>query len=194
MSKQGSKEKDIRKFNRLLRLIRLSPKRGLQLFYEKYVRLIQSMAVCEFGNKINPDEIVSEVLIRVHNSANKHFEIDRSPTGWLHKVTKSAGIDLWRKYNFRPLDETNVADSRNDYQSLETNENFYHYIKNLSEKEHIIMIYRFIWGYTFQEIAELIDAPSTTVSALYYRAFEKIKEELDLNSAQILQEKQENFE
>ena len=55
---------------------------------------------------------------------------------------------------------------------------FHSYIACLGERERRIMIFRFVEGLSFREIAEEMKLPLNTVSSMYYWALEKIRKKI----------------
>ena len=58
---------------------------------------------------------------------------------------------------------------------------FYEKIEHLIEEEQDILTKRFVSGFTFKEIAEEDNKPTSTISSIYYRALEKVKNKLEKN-------------
>lgn len=68
---------------------------------------------------------------------------------------------------------------------MEAEDGFHSYIACLGERERRIMIFRFVEGLSFREIAEEMKLPLNTVSSMYYRALEKIRKKNFRSAAKI---------
>ncbi len=77
-----------------------------------------------------------------------------------------------------PLDENIVADE-DKIQEVLDKDSFYWMIKDLSEIEQTIMIHKFVSQHTFQEIADELGKPLTTITSIYYRALDKIRKAVE---------------
>lgn len=67
-----------------------------------------------------------------------------------------------------------------DFQKILDDDEFYCLIKGLTESLQELMSYKFIQNMTFEEIAETMDKPVSTITSLYYRGLKKIKENLKI--------------
>lgn len=74
----------------------------------------------------------------------------------------------------------NIVIEENDFQKILDDDEFYCLIKGLTESLQELMSYKFIQNMTFEEIAETMDKPVSTITSLYYRGLKKIKENLKI--------------
>ncbi len=180
MDKRQNNAEKRRKFERIIKKIRRNPQKGLEIFYETYKRIIHATAktVCRSAEKTN--EVVNEVLVKVWKNA-ENCENVSSPEGWVYVVTLNTAKDKMKERYLLPLDE-NIATNSVKEEDIFSKDSFYWMISDLTEKEQEIMILKFVSKYTFQEIADEINAPLATVTARYYRALEKIEEKIKNNT------------
>lgn len=97
-----------------------------------------------------------------------------NPEGWIYVITVNTAKDLMRGRYIFPLEENIVAD-KDQTEEIFDKESFYWMIEDLSEIEQNIMVYKFVLRFTFQEIADELNKPLTTVTSIYYRALKKVK-------------------
>lgn len=173
MNERQSDEKRKKQFKKLMKAIKRDPEKGLRQFYEKYARIIQTTAqvICRSTDKAN--EVVNDVLVKIWKLARTIGEID-NPEGWIYVITANTAKDSLRERNLFPLNE-NIVASVDELQRVLDRHSFYWMIKDLSEIEQTIMIHKFVSQYTFQEIADELGKPLTTITSIYYRALEKMK-------------------
>ncbi len=181
MNQRESQEGNREKFYKLLQAIQNNPQLGLNQFYDVYGKLIQTtaLAICRSSDKAN--EVVDDVLIKIWKLSGKIGEIS-NPAGWLYTITANTAKDSLRKNNPLPLEEEvimRIAVKNDETQQMIAEDSFYSMIKDLGEMEQAVMIHKFVSQYTFQEIAEELNKPLTTISSLYYRALEKIKAKVE---------------
>ena len=166
-----------KQFKKLMKGIRRAPEKGLSQFYETYGKIIQTTAqvICRSTDKAN--EVVNDVLVKIWKLAQNDVKIN-NPEGWIYIITANTAKDAIRERYIFSLD-TNVADSEDKIQEIIDKESFYWMIQDVSEIEQTILIHKFVLRYTFQEIADEMEKPLTTVTSIYYRALEKIKQRME---------------
>ena len=176
MSDQTRKEEK-KLFRELIKKIRKDPHAGLGEFYEIYGRLILTAAQTVCHSAAKSEEVVNDVLLKVWKNASKLRKVEQ-PENWIFAVTVNTAKDRRKEEAVCPLEEEVVAakDVIEEYEQLQ---DFCADIQNLSEKEQQIIIYKFIMRETFQEIAEKLNDPLSTVTSVYYRALKKIKKNLE---------------
>ena len=145
-------------------------------FYDTYGRFIKITAFyyCKDDDKSN--EVVNQVLIKVWKNAEKLKEIN-NPLGWLYRVTINCTKDLFKRRVHLPLNEYILADE-DAFEELLSLDSFESLISSLDKHEQRIMNYKFIQRFSFQEIAKIMGKPLSTISSIYYRATEKLKEKV----------------
>ena len=166
-----------KEFNKLMKAIRRNPEKGLRRFYEVYAKIITTTAkvICRSTDKTN--EVVNDVLVKIWKLAETVGEVD-NPEGWVYIITANTAKDAMRERYVLPLDENIVSDD-DQIQEIIDRHSFCWMIKDLSEMEQTVMIHKFVSLYTFQEIADGLEKPLTTITSIYYRALEKIKKNVE---------------
>ena len=174
MTNREDKKKE---FNKLMKAIRRDPEKGLRRFYEAYAKIITTTAkvICRSTDKTN--EVVNDVLVKIWKLAETIGEVD-NPEGWVYIITANTAKDAMRERYILPLDE-NIVSEEDQVQEIIDRHSFYWMIKDLSEIEQTVMIYKFVSLYTFQEIANELGKPLTTITSIYYRALAKIKKRVE---------------
>lgn len=172
-----NREDKKREFNKLMKGIRRNPEKGLRQFYDVYAKIITTTAkvICRSTDKTN--EIVNDVLVKIWKLAETVGEVD-NPEGWVYIITANTAKDAIRERYVFPLDENIVSDD-DQIQEIIDRHSFYLMIKDLAEIEQTVMIHKFVSLYTFQEIADELGKPLTTITSIYYRALEKIKKSVE---------------
>ena len=166
-----------KEFSELLEKINANSKDGLREFYEKYGKLIACTAAIFFKNQFLVDEIVNEVLIKIWKKSKYDCKID-NPKGWIYVITANCAKSLLRKRRFLSLKES-MVDSKDGIQEFIDRDSFYFMLKDLSEIEKQIIIHRCVSKFTFEEIAEILGKRTSTISSMFYRAMDKIKEKIE---------------
>lgn len=173
----ANREDKKKEFNKLMKVIRREPEKGLRGFYEVYARIITTTAktICRSTDKTN--EVVNDVLVKIWKLAETVGEVD-NPEGWVYVITANTAKDVMRERYVFPLDESIMFED-DKIQEIIDKHSFYWMIKDLSEIEQSVMIHKFVLQYTFQMIANKLKKTLTTITSIYYRALEKIKKNVE---------------
>ena len=161
------------KFNKILRLIRKDPQKGLEYFYKEYGKLIyltaKSCGCCH--EKANV--AVNSVLIKIWKKASQITDIE-NPKAWIYTVAKNCAKDeIGEVWHFELKEE--ICEAKDDFQKVIDNNGFEYLISPLKEEEKELFSLKFVTGCTFQDIANSFEKPLPTITTTYYRALEKIK-------------------
>ena len=176
MNAGRTQEEKNKNFVALLEKININPRDGLKEFYDEYGKLIACTANIFFKNDFVVNEIVNDVLVKVWEKAKTVVEID-NPEGWIYVITANCAKSLLRKRRFLSLKES-IVDERDRIQEFIDQDSFHFMIKDLSKIEQQIVIHRCVSQFTFEEIGRLLGKKTSTISSIFYRAMEKIKEKI----------------
>ncbi|MFD2630086.1 sigma-70 family RNA polymerase sigma factor [Oceanobacillus kapialis] len=146
--------------------------------FQKYETDIYRIAFLYVKNKDDALDIVQETAYRsfmkVGSLKNPQFF-----KTWLIKIAKSCAIDLLRKQkkviHLTP-ENTGLEASKKD--DLPLTLSLQDLLNTLSETEKTIILWRFYYGYTLQEIADIEQTPLGTVKSLLYRALSKLQRQV----------------
>lgn len=165
-------KKHEKRFNKLIKMIAGKNQKALEEFYGIYGKLIYVTALTVSKSYALADEIVDDVLVKIWKNAKKLPRIN-SPESYLYVLTANTAKDKIKQ------EKRYVAlfDLKEDDLSTETQceDDFYLKISKLNENEQEIIIMKFVDDLTFERIALEINKPLSTVTSIYYRALEKIK-------------------
>ena len=169
-------------FNELICRIREDKEKGMEEFYNTYIKLIKSVAMSVCEDEYLADVTCNTVLIKVWKNIYNNDLYIRSPIGWLCKITKNASKDLLRankKSRKNIVIDENLFASKDQMQEIIDYDEFTNHISHLKENEKIVVIKKVIGQEGFKEIAKFDHKPTSTVSTIYYRAIGKVKEKLE---------------
>lgn len=176
MKDQLRKKERKKIFRELIKKIRKDPEVGLGQFYDLYGKLIFAAAQTICYGRDQSEEVVNDVLLKVWLNAAKFKKIDY-PETWLFTMAVNTAKDRKKEEAVFCLDDE-MAAARDELADYEQEQFFYDAIRFLSEIEQQILIQKFVYRRTFQEIADHTGQALSTVSSSYYRALEKIKKNL----------------
>ncbi len=174
--KQNEKNQSIIQFHKLIKEIAQGKKESLEKFYSSYGRLIYSVAVLVSKSKYLADEIVDDVLVKIWQISSS-LENIKNPNGWIYSVTANFAKDKCKKEKHYE-EYTDLVQEDKNFDKFIINDEFFSYIAVLNEDEQQIMILRFIQDLSFKRIAKEISKPLSTLTSIYYRALEKLKNKI----------------
>jgi RNA polymerase sigma-70 factor (ECF subfamily) len=88
----------------LLALIAQARPEALAALYDRYRRLVFSVALAVVGDKAAAEEITLDVFVRVWRSAGSYRPGQARVSTWLIRIARNHAIDTWRRRKARPGD------------------------------------------------------------------------------------------
>jgi RNA polymerase sigma-70 factor (ECF subfamily) len=86
----------------LIRLIALRRTDALSALYDRYSRLVFSLAFHVVGDRETAEEITQDVFFRVWENAASYRSDQAKLTTWMTSITRNRAIDILRKRQVRP--------------------------------------------------------------------------------------------
>jgi RNA polymerase sigma-70 factor (ECF subfamily) len=86
----------------LIRLIVATRTEALEALYDRYSRLVFSMALHAVGDAATAEEITQDVFVRVWEKASTYRADQAKVSTWLTSITRYRSIDILRYRNSRP--------------------------------------------------------------------------------------------
>lgn len=159
----------------IINKIRSGNKEAFKFIVEKYMKLAYSVAYSIVGSREEALDISQEAFIRVYRNLKK-FDVSKPFLPWFIKILKNIAIDRIRKEKVRliPLEVV-----ENKGVSAEIKLELERALANLNEEERQIIFLRHFDGYSYKEIAEILDIPIGTVMSRLFYARKKLKKMLE---------------
>jgi RNA polymerase sigma-70 factor (ECF subfamily) len=156
---------------------------------ERHQRRVYTLASYLLGDSSDAEDVTQEVLIRLWKRGH---EVDPNRLGpWLLRVTRNACIDLQRRRGSGPGVVSLVGDGGTDLDPSETapgpevlaraselGTRIRQGLGSLSEPFRSVVILREIQGLTYQEIAEALEIPLSSVRASLHRGRRRLRDQL----------------
>lgn len=156
---------------------------GFERMYEEYFPKIYNYVFYRLLNRGDTEDIVSEVFFKAAKNRYAFNPEKASLSTWLYTIAKNTLTDFYRKR--RPeisLDDKNrnvepVVDFEEQLKqiSLEGRRALYSELTKLSERERVIIYYKFFEDYTNRKIAALLNMNENTVAAVLFRTLKKLR-------------------
>ena len=173
MAENNSLIQERKKFNKLLSRIAKKDESAFRELHEKYGKFIKAVALAYVRQEFIADDVVDQVHIRVWRNAVKNVKVDK-PLGWLYSITKNCALDILKEEEIA-ADADGIAVTDDNFDRFISNNTFYGHLAMLNPEEQQIMIMKLVRDMIFEDIAEELNKPLSTVSSTFYRALEKMK-------------------
>jgi RNA polymerase sigma-70 factor, ECF subfamily len=174
----------------LLRFISRSHPDALSELYDRYGRLIYSIALHLVGNRQTAEEVTLDVFKRVWQKANLYRAERASVRVWLSSMARYRAIDVlrresvrperhsiyWAELNHNPVSPHNSPEA--DTHLALQKERVRAAVATLPEEQKQALGLAYFGGYTHSEIAERLNLPLGTVKTRIRLALNKLRYKL----------------
>lgn len=149
--------------------------REFELLALRYMDMVFRLAFSYMKSASDADDVTQNVLLRLLRST-KPFESEEHARFWLVRVTmnecKRALRSQWRKAG-------NIEEYANElhFETQEHSDLFYA-VMELPEKYRLVVVLHCLEGYSFSEIAGLLQLTPSAVSMRLHRARKMLREQL----------------
>ena len=171
----------------LLSLIVTAHEPALGALYDRYSRLVFSLAYQTVGDYTLAEEITQDVFLRVWEKADTFRPEQGRAATWLASIARNRAIDLYRRRSVRP--EGNRADwdlesgpDLPDKQNVEAEAELAQRavavrqaLRELPEEQRLVLTYAYFQGYSHSQIAETLNEPLGTVKTRIRLAMQKLR-------------------
>jgi RNA polymerase sigma-70 factor, ECF subfamily len=174
----------------LLRFISRSYPEALAELYDRYGRLVFSIAFNLIGNRQTAEEVTLDVFTRVWQKAHLYRAEHASVRVWLTSIARYRAIDLLRRESVRPeqhsvywadLNHKPVSPHNNpetDAHLTWQKERVRAAVAALPEEQQQALGLAYFGGYSHSEIAKRLDLPLGTVKTRIRLALKKLRRKL----------------
>jgi RNA polymerase sigma-70 factor (ECF subfamily) len=177
----------------LMRMIAQARAEALSELYDRYSRLVYSLALHTLGDAAVAEEVTQDVFFRVWEKAGTYRAEQAKVGTWLTSITRNRAIDMLRRREVRPeghslgweeLAETNEPRSQNPnpedlaaqvLQGLQVRAA----VDQLPADQQKALSLAFFGGYSHSEIAEQLGEPLGTVKTRIRMAMQKLRNILE---------------
>lgn len=173
---------------KLISLIAQSQEPALTQLYDRYHRLVFSLALAIVNDRETAEEVVLDVFMRVWQKAGTYRVEQAKVTTWLTHIARHHAIDILRRRAAR-LDQSalhwedfisNLESSHPDPQeSAELSlrrKRIHAALNQLPHEQKQALLLAYFGGYTQSQIAELLGQPLGTIKTRLRLAMQKLRE------------------
>ncbi|MDX1615434.1 MAG: sigma-70 family RNA polymerase sigma factor [Candidatus Promineifilaceae bacterium] len=174
----------------LLELIVQQNEAALAELYDRYSRLIFSVAMGVVGHRATAEEITLDVFVRVWEKADGYRARRAKVITWMTRIARNRAIDILRREEVRPLKHSvtwaNVspepAADHNPVAAVERSldsQRIRAALATLPEEQQEVLALAYFQGYTHRQIAEFLDLPLGTVKGRIRLGMQKLRRILE---------------
>jgi|SRR5918993_2125570 RNA polymerase sigma-70 factor, ECF subfamily len=173
---------------KLIALIAQSQEQALAQLYDRYQRLVFSLALAIVNDRETAEEVTLDVFMRVWQKADTYRVEQAKVSTWLTHIARHHAIDILRRRAAR-LDQSavhwedaisNLESSQPDPQeSAEVSlrrEHIQAALNQLPAEQKQALLLAYFGGYTQSQIAELLAQPLGTIKTRLRLAMQKVRE------------------
>lgn len=173
---------------RLINLIAQSQEGALSQLYDRYNRLVFSLAFAIVQDWATAEEITLDVFMRVWQKAALYRSDQAKVSTWLTHITRHHAIDILRRRAARPEqyatawnDKSSASDatSQGPAQSAEESmrrESIQNALAQLPDDQRQALFLAYFEGYSQREIAETLKQPLGTIKTRMRLALQKLRD------------------
>lgn len=172
----------------LIQRIARSQPEALSALYDRYNRLVFSIALAILGDRALAEDVTLDVFLHVWRRAGTYRPDKGKVSTWLLAITRHRAIDMLRWYGSRPegtkpdLEEGSVAEQlpgREPEEHLELavdRERVRKAVAQLPPDQRRALQLAYFKGYTQQQIADALQEPLGTIKTRIRTAMQRLRE------------------
>ncbi len=163
---------------------------ALDELYQRYSRLVFSVALHSLGEATLAEEVTQEVFLRIWKKAETYRASHAKVYTWIVAITRNRAIDILRQARRRPqidplpwVDQDSLKMHASEDIELEIEDAIQHQrlraaLAKLPKAQREALAYAFFGGFSHQEIADLLAQPLGTVKTRIRLAMQRLKQAL----------------
>jgi len=156
--------------------IKNNNKSAFEKLYKKYNTLVYGIAFSILKNKQDAEDVVQTVFAKIYDIDTNKLPTQKEAS-WLYTTTKNEAIMFLRKRD-NNLDLDSIYDietSNNEIDEIISKDSYNRLISKLNDKEKEIISLKILANLSFDEIANLLNEPTSTIKWRYYKSIKSLK-------------------
>ncbi len=180
----------------LIRLIMHARTEALGALYDRYGRLVFSLALNTVGDRATAEEVTQDVFLRVWQRAGQYRSDRGKVSTWLTGITRHRAIDQLRRDSVRPAPSRTTAWAEAPPEAEGTSDGPEHSVTAAMEREHVrralatlpedqkqVLALAYFQGLSQSQIAAVLELPLGTVKTRIRLAMQKLRQTLGSDEA-----------
>jgi len=157
-----------------------SDEKSLEVLIQRYLKLIYNYVYRRVNNYTEAEDITQEVFLKVWRNIKK-FDQNKKFKSWIFTIAKNTTIDWLKKKktlsfsNFIDKNGNNSLENKLISRSFVSENNLAYITEGLSPQCQKIISLHNDHGFTFKEIAEILNESINTTKSKYHRAIMELR-------------------
>ena len=172
----------------LISLIAQSQEQALAQLYDRYHRLVFSLALAIINDRATAEEITLDVFMRVWQKAGTYRAEQAKVSTWLTHIARHHAIDVLRRRSVRldqsaihwedaiPSLESSEPDPQESAELSWRRERIQSALAQLPPEQKQAVTLAYVGGYTQSQIAEILAQPLGTIKTRLRLAMQKLRD------------------
>jgi RNA polymerase sigma-70 factor (ECF subfamily) len=172
----------------LIRLIVQAQEQALSQLYDRYYRLVFSLALAVVNDRDTAEEITLDVFMRVWQKAATYRADQAKVSTWLTHIARNHAIDVLRRRAVRVDQsaihwedaisniESSLPDPQESAELSQRRERIQAALSQLPADQKQALVLAYFGGYTQSQIAEILAQPLGTIKTRLRLAMQKVRE------------------
>ena len=161
---------------------------AFEVLVERYQKQVFALAYRLGGDYDEARDMTQEAFIRIYQELPK-FDIERRFFPWMYRVAHNTCINILHKrprdtapldsiYDVAAGDTSREGSPTASYDQLELSEALNRALQSVAEGYRLPLILKYVSGLSYQEIAEQMDLPVSTIETRLFRGRAMLKKAL----------------
>ena len=149
--------------------------------YRDYYDKVFAYTVNRTRSREDAEDLTSEIFIKVYNKLESFDEKKAQLSTWIYQIAKHSVIDYYRRYKLSeelPEEITNDEDLDENLLNEEALSELASALQKLPVEQRDIIINRYYYGHTLQEIAEMMSLSYGVTKLRHKEALFRLRTEM----------------
>jgi RNA polymerase sigma-70 factor (ECF subfamily) len=150
--------------------------------FDQYKNLVYRTAYLMLGDAHDAEDALQDVFWQVYRALSSYDPAKGAFTTWLHRITVNYCLNRQRRDRVGVALHDDHWDPAPGFASpehlVESDDSLHRMLGTLSEKQRAVVVLRFVWDLSYDEIAQILDIPLGTVQSRLHGALKAVRARL----------------
>lgn len=161
----------------------------LEELYREYFPKVYNFFFYRLLHKENAEDLTGRTFLKIAEHLHTYDSKKSKPGTWIWRISENTLVDFYRVQK-RTVSMDEKAEDVENALSVSFEEQYARIINperrslyvalfKLSERERMLVCYKYLMGFSYHEIADKFQMNESTLASALWRAKEKLREELE---------------
>lgn len=156
-----------------IKALQQGEEQAFNLVYQTYKDLLYLIIFSIVHHEENAKDLLQDTFIKIYRESGSLREVSKFKS-WVTLIAKNTALNFLKKLKDSDWDDHYEVLAITE---LEQSHHFATWHRSLNDLENLIVAYKIVYDYTFDEIAELTRLPLTTTYKIYQKALTTLRRE-----------------